>query len=362
MSEREKVAIIGGRGNMGRVTEKLAARAGFDPVISDISDPETPAPEEAIKTSKIIFFSVLPIEEIPKIINATADQIDAGYVIIDNATVKQPLSEVYKKLDQEGVSICSTHPLCKHDQPLKGQKVLIMNVGSNHQKASDIANKLYQNAEMVTIPFEFDQHDASMEISQSPHLFMRSIAQIFAESQVDLETLWELAPANTQLFLLSLSRTLIQDPKISATIIHHQLSQDSGKELVDLLESSIEEIKSVSTDQNKLTENLAQTRTKLDKNDFFNSMNEITTTVLERLANLELQSLTVISNSDDPGDLRKLLEPFEKLAINLTAIDSHSVDGGIKFEIGIDQKTISEENLAQLTISLTELGFRVEKK
>ncbi|MBI3282579.1 prephenate dehydrogenase/arogenate dehydrogenase family protein [Candidatus Curtissbacteria bacterium] len=359
MSERldtNRVAVFGGEGNMGRVTVELFRDLGYRAICPDPKDPDSPDASEAIRSSKIVFFSVLPIEEIGKIIDETEAVFEAGHIVLDNASVKRPLVEAYRRLEAVGVSICSTHPLCKHDQPLHGQKALILEVGSNSQKAVEIAERLYRNAGMITIPLSFEDHDRAMTVVQLvPHLVMRSVGRALEKSGVDMRALREIAPANFQLFNLSMWRTLVQDPRISATIIANLLGNDVGRGLAQEIEAAIRDVV-ISNDEQELTRAFGETYSRLNRDDLGMTMNEITTTVLERLANIQIKSVTIEAREDRPGLLREILLPFEEQGVNLTAIDSHQRRGGVKFVIGIDEKTYSAEVLARIITSLRELG------
>lgn len=362
MTERvgeNQVAVFGGEGNMGKVTVELFQSLGYQAISPDLKNPDSLSPSEAVSSSRIVFFSVLPIEEITKIVEAAEDDFGPDHIVLDNASVKKPISESLKKLEAKGVSVCSTHPLCKHDQPLHGQKALILEVGRNARSARELAERLYQNAGMITVPLSFENHDRTMTVVQLvPHFVMRSVGRVLERAGVDMKTLREIAPANFQLFNLSLWRTLIQDPRISATIISNLLKNDEGQALATKIEAAVQEVVEAK-DQAELAGLFEESYQVLNQGNLGSSMNEMTTTVLERLANLQVKSITVESKNDRPGLLRKLLLPFEESGINLTAIDSHKRKDGVKFEIGIDETTYTPEAMARIISSLEKIGCSV---
>lgn len=158
----EIVAVFGGAGNMGKLTVELFQNLGYSTLVVDpIKDPNSPTAAEAISKSDIVFFSVMPIENIPQIIFENEHLFHREQVVLDNTTFKRPLREAYARLLQRGVSITSTHPLCKHDQPLYGQTALIMQVGSDElsEKAWNIGESIYRNAGMKLVDFTFNRHD-----------------------------------------------------------------------------------------------------------------------------------------------------------------------------------------------------------
>lgn len=360
MKDNENVAIIGGAGNMGRLTADLFREIGFTPIISDPRLPESPTPKEAIGQSRVVFFSILPFEEISKIIDETGDELSADHIVLDNASLKKPLRDAFEALDKKGISICSTHPLCKHDQPLHGQNALIMDFGKNSSQAREIAERLHQNAGMITIPFSFEDHDRAMTVLQLvPHLFMRSVGEVLAKSGVDMKALTEIAPANFQLFNLSLWRNLVQDPNISATIITNLLKEDAGKAIAQGIQDTIADIVA-EHDEKALAKRLDATASKLGRESLGSEMNQTTTTILERLANLKARSLVIEVDGDKPGLLREILSPFEAEGVNITAIDSHKTAGKLRFEVGVDHKKEDAEKLQKVRDELKAIGYVVK--
>lgn len=357
----ERVAVFGGAGNMGSLTTDLFRGLGFEPIVSDTRLPESPTPKEAVRDARVVFFST-PVEEIGKIIAETKDDFGADHVVIDNASSKRLVKEAFKLLDERGVSICSTHPLCKHDQPLHGQKVLIMEVGQNPIRARELAERLHRSAGMVTIPFSFENHDSSMLIPQLlPHVIMRAAAQELAERGVDMQALMGIATANAQLFNLSFWRTNVQAPEISATIIVNLLKDEEGLALVSGFRDTIDRMIRDREDAKALAQRFGEAVSLLDKNGLSARMNHTTTVVLERLANLEVGSLVleVPEEANKPGLLRRILLPFEEQGINITATNDHLKEGKLRFEFGIDERTRDPVRLAKVAESLQELGYTV---
>lgn len=357
----ERVAVIGGEGNMGRLTVDLFQRLGYETISSDTRQPETPTAMEAIRESRIVFFSVLPIEEIPRILEAADGIIRPDHVILDNTSLKNPLQEALKRLSQRGVSICSTHPLCKHDQPLYGQGVLLMDVGPNPAEARQLAEKLYRSSGMITVPLSFETHDETMVILQLlPHLIMRAVAEVLSRNGIDLNTMERIFPANFQLFNLSMWRTIVQDSRISATIIKHLLDQPTGLKLAKQLYQAIEKLTEHPETEEQLAKRFRGSATRLNTANLASRMNEVTTTVLERLANLRAQSIKVICRQDKPGVLRRVGQAFEEAGINMTAFDSHKLGDDVIFTIGVDQATSSPDQIKAVTTLLKQQGFEFE--
>lgn len=366
MREQEnKVAVIGGLGRMGMVTKRLFEEAGYPVIVSDIKDPTTFSPREAIREAGIVFFSVLPIANIEDIIQSTGEIFNATHRVLDNASLKNPIRQGYEILDQKGVSICSTHPLCKEDQPLFGQNVLIAPFGRSPEEATIIAQQVHQRAGMVLRPIDFDKHDSTMLFNQLlPHLINRAVGHALVESGVDVETLLAISTANSQLFSLANWRTLAQPSEISAMLISNSLQTPEGQKVVQALVDSISVIEQQSKKidpQSKQPVNLAETfsedATSLDlTGKTRKAMNEASIIILEHLANLAKRSFTVETHDKDkPGLLRDLLDVIAGKQINLNTALSQRLDGGFKFHLGIDSGELTPEVIKELD----DLGFRI---
>ncbi len=357
LDKERTVAVIGGLGRMGVVTGRIFEAAGYTPLVCDTKDPKTLPAREAIRQSGIVFFSVLPIEEIEGIVLSASDIFEGSHVVLDNASVKQPLKIGLEMLDGKNVSICSTHPLCKEDQPLFGQNVLMAPFGKNSERATIIAENVYGKAGMVLVRVDFEQHDSLMLLNQLlPHLVNRSIGLVLANNGADVKALDRISTPNSRLLYLASWRTLVQPSEISATIIRNLLKQPGGRKMVQDLSDAIARVAQEGGEKGKLEETFRNTVALLDPAGRIRiEMNRETITLLERLANLKCHSVTIEVKGDSPGLLRTMLEPLADAKININAIDSHRTKEGTLFELGIESGEMTPEVIERLE----NLGFRV---
>lgn len=357
--ERENtVAVIGGLGRMGVVTRRIFEEAGYTSVVSDIKDPKTLPVREAIRQSGVVFFSVLPIENIEDIIRSTLDIFDETHRVLDNASWKGLLQQGYAMLDQRGVSICSTHPLCKEDQPLFGQNVLIAPFGQNPQEAMLLAEQVYQRAGMVLRRIDFDQHDSTMLYNQLlPHLVNRAVGRALVRSGVDIEALLAISTANSQLFSLANWRTLGQPSEISAMLILNSLQTPEGQKVIQVLIDSVDTIGQQSTQPKKLAETFSKDTTSLDPTgETRTKMNEASIIILEHLANLAKRSFIVETHEKDrPGLLHELTGVIADNRINLNTALSQRIEGGFRFHLGIESGELTLKVIEQLE----KMGYQV---
>lgn len=358
--KENQVAVIGGAGNMGRLTVALFRDLGYKTIVIDPKDPNSPTTSEAIASSKIIFFSVLPVEKIPQIILENENLFDEKKIVMDNATEKRPLVEAYRRLLLRGTKIWSSHPLCKHDQPLPGQKLLSMSVGEDDEEVKNIGESIYINAGMKVIDFSFEKHDALMLAVQVPHIIQRMMGRTFEKMRVDMKFLQSIATANFDLYELSMWRTLVQDPAVSAMIVNNFIETSEGQKIISFMRDSFEEIVG-NRDKDGLARSFQETYLSLGGKEIGPGMNDKTITVIERLANLGMGSFSFITKDDSPGSLVSKLQTFADQNVSMTAVDSHRGKGTVRFDIGIEPGT-SEEQLQKIFTDLQKLGCTIIPK
>ncbi|MEM7801911.1 MAG: prephenate dehydrogenase dimerization domain-containing protein [Chloroflexota bacterium] len=340
------IGIIGGGGAIGKVVTRYYERLGYEVLISDLGMPDSHSLDELLDRCRILYISVFPLEHIPPILDQIKARPNASdYVVLENGSIKELLSGPFHELDRAGVSLCATHPLCKADQPWKNQNVLLIPYGKRSADAVEVALDLYQEAEMnIHFIDSLEEHDELMCLLQLvPHLVLRVVSTVFAELGTDLQLLNSAATANFKLFYLSLWRVLVQSPDLSASIIDRLLHQPKGREIFDRLAATLTSLPL--KDGERMADLFNSFYLKSSPSDIYRDrMNMQGIVTLERLANLERRSITIMTEQDRVGMLREILEPFDELGINLNAIDSHLLAGPkLRFDIGYDAGATKEQ-------------------
>ena len=356
----KEIGIIGGDGSIGRVIHRYYETNGYNVLISDPGAADSLEIDALLDRCKTIFVSVFPLEIVPDILDKIAARPDvADFVILENGSIKDVLIEPFDRLDRAGASLCATHPLCKADQPWKNQNVLLIPYGSDPERAKTVALELYETAEMrIHWLGSLAEHDELMCLLQLvPHLLLRIVSTLFADLGTDLQLLNSAATANFKLFYLSLWRVLVQSPQLSASIIGRLMQQPKGREIYHRLVASMSSVPL--SDIDTLADYFNNFYDKSGPTDsYIERMNMQGIVTLERLANLERRSITILTDKDEVGMLREILKPFDELGINLTAIDSHLLAGPqLRFDIGYDAG-VSDEALAKLQIEIEAMGHR----
>ncbi len=354
------IGIIGGAGAIGRVVAKYYQDLGYQVFVSDPKDPDSLTLDALLDRCKFLYITVFPLELVPEILNTIAERPDATkFVVLENTSIKAFIKDECARLDQAGASICATHPLCKADQPWKNQNVLLIPYGENATRAEQLALELYHQAEMNIYPVSsLEEHDELMCLLQLvPHLVLRIVSTLFADLDTDLQLLNSAATANFKLFYLSMWRVLVQSPQLSASIISRLMHQKTG---IDIYARLVKRLSSVyDQDATELTQLFDKFYEKTQPSDLYQErMNQQGIITLERLANLDQRSLSILTEKDEVGMLRKILKPFEDLGINITAIDSHLFGKTLRFDIGYDAG-VTEEDLDTLEAEINKMGHRL---
>ncbi len=357
--EIQTVAIIGREGDWGRRTDRLYEEAGFQNRIgSDIKTPDSLPVEEVIRRADIVHFS-LPPTEIPVVIRSLGIQAFLGKKVIDNAGEKDPLIEIYKRLDRIGVSVCSTHPNCIPTQPLINQTLMVMEVGQNFGPATSVAVDIHEKAGMIPVRLPIEDHDLYMDINQYlPHLINRAHAETLialAEKYgIDLQVAERLSTVNSTLSRLAMWRTEVLKPEISAQIL--RLDNPRRGDIALTLTGIIGEISQTASPE-ILADRFAKTKKQHDPTGEISAAKLAeTTAIMEEIANLGAESVTVIIPEDKAGALREILKPFADEGINLGAIRSHTQNGSVEFRLGIKDIHRDPQLLDQLAKEIAANG------
>lgn len=372
--EKQKAAIFG-NGDMGAKQEKVLQKQGFEVTVFG-KNAQPDAIKEVMKGANVVFFCINP-DQAAEEIEKWFDHFHEDQIVLETASEKDPVIKSLTGLDKKGVSAGSIHQMFKPDQSPKGQKVLMMKVGENSDKAIEFAEKFIESTDSIAIPFRLEEHDQNMVFIQFiPHSIMRALAESFVEMGIDLKEVDPIASPNFTLFGLSLMRTVVQNPNISAEIVINHREKEAAqafvKSFIKALRRIVPEIdepefNALSDDerkiakraaQNTLAESFKQTRDLLATEAFRDEANRKTIVMIERLANLAVQSITIETDEDKAGTLRAILEPFEKNGVSLTAIDSHQTEGKVRFTIGVE-KTVTNDQFKFITVGLQGMGCRV---
>ncbi len=360
----ERIAIFGGVGRWGSRIDRAARQQGHETAIVDPRAEVQIDPKEAVNWATVISLAVFP-----KVANQIIEELEAEItekkIVFDICGRKNEIIPNLRGLDARRVSTVSSHPLANEKQPSRGLKVLIMPVGEASGRATDFVVGFYTAQRMIPIFYDLDRHDEDMAPEQGfVHGLQRAVGHAVIAEELDLDALWNLAPANAELYWAANFRGWDQPSKISAQATDSFLRTQRGipmmrsvQEYIDEMVAIVEKDNDEERSQKELTDLFDKEFPALQALPIAKEMQERTTIILERLANLRLHSITIFSKEDIPGILHRFSGVFAKLNINMTAVDSHEAkEGGMKFMVGEEG---TEEEIREAIVELEEAGFSV---
>ena len=321
--------------------------------------------EHLIGNSDVVFFAA-PDTEIPQILRAVRELL-RNKCVLDCATNKGAFTDDLLSLSDEA-SVCSTHPMVRSETPSRGQNALIMPVGGNSQKATDVAEALFSKLQMRLYRFEFAHHGDLAIVQQLPHLMQRvmidTMGTILQEKGLKIADLHDVAPANFRMTELGMGRVAIQRPDVSAGIIAASLQSELGQRILEIMKQSLEKVLSLSTDRNGLVQEFTKAANELDSSgDWRKQMEGSTDMQIEAMGNFDIISLELEIDMDKPGLLTEIGSVFSSCGLNMNAIHSHSLERehggiGVRFNIGVDELGTRWEQLEQ---ACKERGWKLSR-
>ncbi len=229
-----KIAIIGGRGQMGRWFQRFFAAQGLEVLVADIDTEQTP--QEVAGQADVVMLSV-PIPKVNEIVKAIAPHLRPEAALMDLTSVKQgPVSAMLAHFQGE---VVGTHPLfgpgAKH---LAGQTVVLC--PGRGERWFNWLKELLENGGArvkVTTPTE---HDRLMAVVQGlAHFTLIALEMAIRELGVAPQDLEDFATP-TFSTLHNLARRLFsQDAKLYACI---QLQNPANRVALRALEDSVADI------------------------------------------------------------------------------------------------------------------------
>ena len=360
--------VVGGNGAIGRKIATGLRDIGVGQVIvCEKGDPFT----ELVTQSKVLFFAVDATLTSDMLQTAQGlGLLPPNIDVLDGTSVKTPLFPLYRYLDHQGLSVCSTHLGAVPTQPWRGVKVWLCTVGPNSAAAKELALDLYISRKTSIRVIDIKEHPNIEEGQWATHDIMQLFASFLRLAGIPLSKFERFATLNGDLAALVLGRSLGQGTVVPSEIL---FTQPRKRKLMEIMHDALEELEEASTDREKLQALMA---TNISYHD--NPPGSVRRmfgrggVVGARLANLRMYSLSCRIIDDSPGKLMRLLAPFAEVDANLTAIDSMPgaptpADGQagvdpdqiVDFDFGVDPNTINPQTEQRIKDSLVAMGCKI---
>ncbi len=229
-----KVALIGGRGQMGRWFQRFFAAQGLEVLVADVDTRQTP--EEAAQLTDVVVVSV-PIPKVNEIVETITPHLRPEAALMDLTSVKQgPMTAMLANFAGE---VVGTHPLFGPGAKNMAGQTVVLCPGRGERWFNWLRELLEQAGARVKVTTA-TEHDRLMSVVQGlAHFSLIALEMAIRELGVAPRDLEDFATP-TFATLHNLARRLFtQDAKLYACI---QLQNPANRAALRALEDSVADI------------------------------------------------------------------------------------------------------------------------
>ncbi len=219
------VAIIGGKGQMGRCMERLFADLGHDVIVADLDTDITP--RDAAAAADVVVISV-PIDATVEVIGELGPLVREESLLMDVTSIKT--APMKAMLEASRASVVGTHPLFGPSvHTLQGQR-MVLTPGRGEQWHAWLGQMLRARG-LLLVTATPDEHDRAMAVVQVlTHFATEVMGKALADIGVPLETTLNFTSPVYLMELLMTARHFAQSPALYASI---QMSNPLTREVTD---------------------------------------------------------------------------------------------------------------------------------
>ena len=210
---QQAVAIIGGKGQMGRCMERLFADLGHAVIIADLDTEVTP--RDAAAAADVVVISV-PINATVDVIRELAPHVREEALLMDVTSIKTgPMKAM---LEASRASVVGTHPLFGPSvHSLQGQR-MVLTPGRGDQWHAWLEQMLRARG-LSLVAATPEEHDRAMAVVQVlTHFATEVMGKALADIGVPLETTLNYTSPVYLMELLMTARHFAQSPALYASI------------------------------------------------------------------------------------------------------------------------------------------------
>lgn len=230
-----KIAIIGGKGQMGSMFAEAFKKKGCEVILTGRQDNNI----EAVKSADIVIISV-PIRETVKVIEEIVPYLKEDALLTDFTSVKIKPINAMKKAK---CAVLGGHPLFDSSVGFKNQNFILCPIKEN--KNSEWYREFLQSLGLNIVEMTADEHDKNMAVIQGlTHISNISLGYALKKLGYNLGMGEKLSSPVYLLRLYTAGRILAQDEKLYSDIeMENPYSKATAKaylEAVKEIESSVE--------------------------------------------------------------------------------------------------------------------------
>lgn len=242
----KKAVVVGGAGRMGEWTCRFLSNRGADVVVWDPRGklkgyPNVKSLRPAATNADIVVIAS-PLGACSSDLRKVLETFPRG-LVFDLCSVKSHLAEDLRYAANEGMMVCSLHPMFGPSAPSpEGRNVLICNCGS--EQAVDLAYVMFSGAGANVSMVSIERHDELMAyVLGLSHLCVLLFAETVGESGISLS---EFAHAQGPSFerLVRMARELSNE---SRRVYHDiQALNPNTREVISAMETALMKLKKAS--------------------------------------------------------------------------------------------------------------------
>ncbi len=208
-----RIAIVGGRGGMGRLFDRLLSGLGHEVLVSDLDTALTP--EDAARAADICIVSV-PIDQTSEVIHRVGPHLRPGSLLMDLTSIKVP--PVQEMLRAGASAVIGAHPLFGPSvHTVQGQRIALC--PARPGTWLDWARQTFSALGMIVVECDAEEHDRVMSIVQVlTHFATEVTGAALASLDVPIERTLEFTSPVYQMELYMTARHFAQSPALYAAI------------------------------------------------------------------------------------------------------------------------------------------------
>jgi len=239
------VAIIGGKGGMGKVMARLFNDAGNEVLIADLDTPMSNT--EATKKADVTIIAV-PISETIKVIEEVGPFCKEGSLLMDvTSTKKDPVQTMCDV--STGTSVIGTHPLFGPSvHSLQGQRIAVVCGRDAYGWGAWLAKILHGRGFSV-IETTAKEHDEAMSVVQVlTHQATEVLGRTIQKLGVDIHKTLQFTSPIYLIDLLMAARHFAQSADLYASI---QMSNPETHRVLNAMRDAGEELREIVLDKDR---------------------------------------------------------------------------------------------------------------
>ena len=239
--EPRTIAIIGGRGSMGRCMSELFADLGHAVMIADLATQLTP--DEAAEVADVVVVSV-PIDATVEVIRRIGPRVRKDALLMDVTSVKsEPLQAM---LDASKANVVGAHPLfgpAVHS--LQGQRVVLC--PGRGEQWLEWLRQTFQSRGLIVMEAEAQEHDRIMSVVQVlVHFSTEVLGKTLTRLGISIdETLAFMSPIYLMELIMT-ARHFAQSPDLYASI---QMSNPATTRVTDAFVEAAGQLQQLAIDK-----------------------------------------------------------------------------------------------------------------